>query len=94
MLPMQGERGRGLLLFVQSDSTVSDSGQAAPYAARVLWVGVLAALAVVVAVGVLAWRDNRRGPVCPWCGKPETFGPEGTADVCTNCGFDFRRDDY
>jgi uncharacterized protein (DUF983 family) len=39
------------------------------------------------------WRD-RKEPVCPWCGEKHTFGPDGTDDVCSNCGFDFRKDDY
>jgi hypothetical protein len=38
-------------------------------------------------------RGRRRGPVCPWCGQPDTFA-DGDADVCENCGFDFRTDDY
>jgi len=32
--------------------------------------------------------------VCPWCGQAGTFGDTGNADVCSNCGFDFRKDDY
>lgn len=40
-----------------------------------------------------AWWRNRRA-VCPWCGERNTFGPDGTDDVCDNCGFDFRTDDY
>jgi hypothetical protein len=39
------------------------------------------------------WRD-RREPVCPLYGEKHTFGVDGRADVCSNCGFDFRRDDY
>jgi NADH pyrophosphatase NudC (nudix superfamily) len=57
------------------------------------WLLVLAAVAVL-GIAALVWRDRRRGPVCPHCGEPDTFGPEGTADVCANCGFDFRADDY
>jgi NADH pyrophosphatase NudC (nudix superfamily) len=49
---------------------------------------------VALAAAVLVWRDRRRGPVCPWCGKPDTFGGDGSADVCSNCGFDIRTDDY
>jgi NADH pyrophosphatase NudC (nudix superfamily) len=51
-------------------------------------------LLVAPAVAILVWRDRRREPVCPWCGEPGTFGSEGMADVCSNCGFDFRKDDY
>jgi hypothetical protein len=36
------------------------------------------------------WRE-RKEPVCPWCGKRGTFEP--TMSV-SNCGFDFRNDDY
>jgi hypothetical protein len=63
------------------------------YASRVEWlvaVGFFAAL-TAIAVVLLSWRDRRRGPVCPWCGQPDTFGPD-EPDVCDNCGFDFRRD--
>jgi NADH pyrophosphatase NudC (nudix superfamily) len=49
---------------------------------------------VVLAVALLMWRDRRRGPVCPWCGRPGTFGEDGCADVCSQCGFDVRKDDH
>jgi len=39
------------------------------------------------------WRDRKEG-ACPWCGKKRTFGPDGKNDVCSNCGFDFRKDPY
>jgi NADH pyrophosphatase NudC (nudix superfamily) len=60
------------------------------------WLGVVVLIAALVAaaIAILAWRDRRRGPVCPHCGRPNTFGPAGQADVCSNCGFNFRTDDY
>jgi hypothetical protein len=54
--------------------------------------GFLAALATTASV-LLSWRERRRGPACPWCGVPDTFGPN-KPEVCGNCGFDFRRDEY
>jgi NADH pyrophosphatase NudC (nudix superfamily) len=60
------------------------------------WLGVAVVIAAVVgaAISLLAWRDRRRGPVCPHCGQPGTFANDGRAHVCANCGFDFRTDDY
>jgi hypothetical protein len=52
---------------------------------------VVFGLAVVVLLGRLF---RRRPPVCPWCGRSNTFGPESEARLCSNCGFDFDRDDY
>jgi NADH pyrophosphatase NudC (nudix superfamily) len=57
--------------------------------------GVVVLIALVgTGIGLLVWRDRRRGPVCPHCGRPNTFGPSGQADVCSNCEFDFRTDDH
>jgi hypothetical protein len=60
------------------------------------WLGVAVLVVAVVGVTVALFLDRRgrrRGPVCPWCGQPDTFA-DGDADVCENCGFDFWTDDY
>lgn len=49
---------------------------------------------VVIAGGLLAIRDARRGPVCPECGRRDTFGPEGNGTVCDNCRLDIRSYDF
>jgi hypothetical protein len=57
-------------------------------------VGLWALLPALV-VGLVAIYLLRFFPiVCPQCGGRDTFGPDGEADVCSNCGFDFRRNGY
>jgi len=85
----------GALQHCEPGSGPGGAQHLATYASHVEWlvaVGFFAGLAAIAAV-LLSWRDRRRGPVCPWCGRPGTFAPR-EPDVCDNCGFDFRCDDY
>jgi hypothetical protein len=47
-----------------------------------------------IAAAVLVWRNRKRSPACPGCGRPNTFVIPDRPYVCEHCGFDLVWDDY